>query len=164
MLHIIIRVCNAFYSALGMLRTNPDSVTSLKTKEVSLYVGPIYSTRSHTKSEGVFGFKHIKFILLLKVINESKEFTWNWLKTQVEQLYVTCRCKPSHGLNIVTLRAVVNKSWAERIYVTCRDQASHGLNDDALSAGPTNSRAEPNYVMCRNKLSHGWTSYVTYRG
>jgi hypothetical protein len=72
MLHIIVRVCNAFCSALGILRTNPDSVTSLKRKEVSLRVGPIYSTRSHTKSEGVFGFKHINFILLSKVINDPK--------------------------------------------------------------------------------------------
>ena len=76
----------------------------------------------------------MNFILLPSVIKESKEFTCKRLKRRAEQRYTKCRCKPSHGLNDVTLRAVGNRSGAEWRYVTSRDQESHGLNGVTLHA------------------------------
>jgi hypothetical protein len=126
----------------------------LDMKEVSLPDRPIYCTRSHNKSERFFGFKLLKFIVLPKVIQELKKFKRNWLEPRGEQRYVTCRCKSSHGLNGVTLRAVSNKSRVER-YVIFRTKKVTCLMALNYMQGPTNSRAGQKYVTCRVRVSHG---------
>lgn len=142
------------HSILPKARSEPFLILwlVLDMKEVSLPDGPIYSTRSHNKSEGVLV---LKIILLPKVIQEPKEFKRNWLKPWGEQRYVTCRCKARHGLNGVTLRAVVNKSRAERLYVTFRTKKVTCWMALNYMQGPTNSWAGQKYVTCRVRVSHG---------
>ena len=127
----------------------------LDMKEVSLHNGPMYSTRSHTKSER------------LLFINTRSLFCY---PRQQMSRKSSLGIDLNHGLNSVTLRSGANQvtDWTASHYMQW--QISHELNGFTLLSGtkkvtgwmalnymqePTNSLTEQKDVACRGRIGHG---------